>query len=75
MPSTFDESSPVVVVELSNAEAGELLGVSKVKGGNRMETIHLWKMCFIFYPAEGRCTAWVTVRGVLNWKYQSTVST
>lgn len=28
-PATFDDSSPVVVVDLNHREAGELLGVSK----------------------------------------------
>lgn len=60
-PSVFDETSPVVVVELDREEAGELLGVSKVKGGNRMVTTYLASMCVVFRPAEGRCSVWLTV--------------
>ncbi|OCL06529.1 hypothetical protein AOQ84DRAFT_321313 [Glonium stellatum] len=52
-PSTFDASTPVVVAELGHAQAGELLGVSKVKGGNRMATTYLASMCVVFYPAKG----------------------
>lgn len=60
-PSTFDETSPVVVVDMGHKHAGELLGVSKVKGGNRMETTFLAAMCVVFLPSEGRCTVWLTV--------------
>ena len=60
-PSTFDEDTSVVVVEMGNKSAGELLGVSKVKGGNRMATTYLAAMCVVFRPSEGRCTVWLTV--------------
>lgn len=60
-PDTFDDTTPVIVVDLNHSEAGELLGVSKVKGGNRMETTFLQSMCFVFRPSMNRCTAWLTV--------------
>ncbi|KAF2097017.1 hypothetical protein NA57DRAFT_77268 [Rhizodiscina lignyota] len=60
-PSDFDDTSSVVVVEMGHNQAGELLGVSKVKGGNRMETTYLAAMCVVFRPSEGRCTMWLTV--------------
>ena len=60
-PSTFDDDTPLIVAELNHREAGELLGVSKVKGGNRMVTTYLKAMCVVFFPGEGRCTVWVTV--------------
>jgi hypothetical protein len=61
MPETFDESTPAVIIEMGNRAAGELLGVTKVKGGNRMETIHLAAMCVVFRPKEGACAVWLTV--------------
>ena len=60
-PATFDGTSPVVVVELNHREAGELLYVSKVKGGNRMVTTYLAGMCAVFRPEYGKCTVWLTV--------------
>ena len=60
-PPTFDDNTPVIVAELKHSEAGELLGVSKVKGGNRMVTTYMKAMCFVFFPGEGRCTVWVTI--------------
>ena len=60
-PATFEESSPIVVTELNNSQAGEILGVSKVKGGNRYTTICLAAMCAVFRPQEGKCTIWCTV--------------
>lgn len=61
VPEIFDEDTPVVVAELSNRQAGELLGVSKVKGGNRMATTHLASMCVLFYPTKKQASLWVTV--------------
>ena len=46
-PQMFERDTPVVVIELDSKAAGELLGVSKVKGGNRYETIHLESMCIL----------------------------
>lgn len=60
-PSTFDDNMPVVVAELNHHEAGELLAVSKVKGGNRMVTSYLRAMRVVFFPDEGRCTVWVII--------------
>jgi hypothetical protein len=61
MPETFDESTPAVIIEMGNRAAGELLGVTKVKGGNRMETTHLAAMCVVFRPKEGAYAVWLTV--------------
>ncbi|CEJ62727.1 hypothetical protein PMG11_11218 [Penicillium brasilianum] len=60
-PTEFDDSSPVVVVELSHQQAAELLGVSKVKGGNRFTTTHLAAMCVVFYPSLGMAKIWLSV--------------
>lgn len=60
-PETFDETTPVVVVELSSNAAGAILGVSKVKGGNRMETTCLESMSVISYPTDMKCRLWLTV--------------
>ena len=60
-PDVFDESTPAVVIEMGHNAAAELLGVSKVKGGNRMETTYLAAMCVIFRPKEGKCAIWLTV--------------
>lgn len=57
----FDESTPVVVAELNNAQAGTVFGVSKIKNGNRMETVHLANMVVVFYPPTGKASCWVSV--------------
>jgi len=61
VPDIFDESTPAVVIEMGHNAAAELLGVSKVKGGNRMETTYLAAMCVIFRPKVGKCAIWLTV--------------
>src|SRR5438046_8172710 len=53
----FDERTPVVVAELNHNQAGEVFGVSKVKGGNRMVTTYLLSMCVVLYPAQKRARA------------------
>ncbi|KAK4894811.1 hypothetical protein LTR27_006932 [Elasticomyces elasticus] len=58
---SFDDETAVVVAEIGNAAAGELLGVSKVKGGNRMMTTYLRSMCVVFYPKDQKCQLWLTV--------------
>ena len=60
-PAVFDESTPVVVLELNNETAGSSLGVSKVKGGNRYSTTYLSGMSVVFYPPEGKCSIWVSI--------------
>jgi len=60
-PSTFDASTTVVVAELNHAQAGELLGVKKVKGGSRMATMYLASMCIVFFPATGNARVWLSV--------------
>ncbi|KAF2670265.1 hypothetical protein BT63DRAFT_424209 [Microthyrium microscopicum] len=60
-PEDFDEITPVVMIEMGNKSAGEILGVSKVKGGNRMATTHLAAMCVVFRPKQGKCDIWTTV--------------
>ncbi|KZV76253.1 hypothetical protein PENSPDRAFT_661283 [Peniophora sp. CONT] len=61
VPPIYDETTPVVVATLSNAVAGSLFGVTKIKNGNRYSTFHLSKMVVILYPAEQRAEAWVSV--------------
>jgi len=61
VPPDFDERTPVVVAELNHNQAGEVFGVSKVKGGNRMVTTYLLSMCVVLYPAQKRASAWLTV--------------
>jgi hypothetical protein len=61
VPDTFDENTPAVVIEMGHNAAAELLGVTKVKGGNRMETIVLAAMCVVFRPKQGKCAIWLTV--------------
>ncbi|KAJ5743324.1 hypothetical protein N7533_010426 [Penicillium manginii] len=60
-PTEFDDTSPVVVVDFSHHQAAELLGVSKVKGGNRLSTTHLAAMCVVFYPGRGLANIWLSV--------------
>jgi hypothetical protein len=57
----FSQDSPVVVAELNNSQAGEVFGVSKIKNGNRMTTIHLQSMMVVFYPSKGKASVWLTV--------------
>lgn len=59
-PTEFDDTSPVVVVDFNHHEAGELLGISKVKGGNRLTTTHLAAMCVVFYPGQGTAKIWLS---------------
>ncbi|KAF7344357.1 Reverse transcriptase, RNaseH [Mycena sanguinolenta] len=60
-PADFSQDSPVVVAELNNSQAGEVFGVSKVKNGNRMTTLHLQSMMVVFYPSKGKASVWLTV--------------
>ncbi|KAM4063390.1 hypothetical protein HRG_012671 [Hirsutella rhossiliensis] len=60
-PTEFDDTTPVVAVDLIHHQAGELLGVSKVKGGNRLATTHLAAMCVVFYPSRGTAKIWLSV--------------
>ncbi|KAF8205361.1 hypothetical protein K438DRAFT_1964437 [Mycena galopus ATCC 62051] len=60
-PAEFSQDSPVVVAELNNSQAGEVFGVSKIKNGNRMVTIHLQSMMVVFYPSKGKASVWLTV--------------
>jgi hypothetical protein len=61
VPDIFDKSTPAVVIEMGHKAAAELLGASKVKGGNRMETMYLAAMCVISRLKEGKCAIWLTV--------------
>lgn len=61
MGADFSQDSPVVVAELNNSQAGEVFGVSKIKNGNRMTTIHLQSMMVVFYPSKGKASVWLTV--------------
>ncbi|KAK5120484.1 hypothetical protein LTR85_006139 [Meristemomyces frigidus] len=38
-PSTYEDTTPVVVVELGSLAAGEVLGVSKIKGTGTLRRI------------------------------------
>lgn len=58
---TFDENTPIVVAEFNDSQAGELPGVSKVKGGNRMVTTRLASICGIFRARKQKRTRWSTV--------------
>ncbi|POR37636.1 Uncharacterized protein TPAR_02165 [Tolypocladium paradoxum] len=60
-PTEFNDTTPVVVVEFTHDQAGALLGVSKVKGGNRFATTHLAAMCVVFYPSRGMARIWLSV--------------
>ncbi|CAJ2507521.1 Uu.00g087070.m01.CDS01 [Anthostomella pinea] len=53
--------TPVIVAQLSNAVAGKIFGVSKVKGGNRFATIHVAAMVVILYLEAKKAQAGVTV--------------
>ncbi|KAH9916517.1 uncharacterized protein B0H18DRAFT_884747, partial [Fomitopsis serialis] len=54
-PSTFDETTPVVVAEFGGKAGGEIFGVSKSStGGNRYVTNHVRRIAAILYPAEER---------------------
>lgn len=60
-PAEFDDTSPVVVVDFSHDQAAELLGVSKVKRGNRLSMTHLAAMCVVFYPGRDLANIWLSV--------------
>ncbi|KZP18733.1 hypothetical protein FIBSPDRAFT_893318 [Athelia psychrophila] len=60
-PSTFDETTEIVVATLTNAQAGAVFGVSKIKNGNRYQSYDLAKMVVIFYPKTSQAEAWLTV--------------
>ncbi|KAK7463569.1 hypothetical protein VKT23_006915 [Stygiomarasmius scandens] len=60
-PQEFDDTTPVVVANLSNKAAGEVFGVSKIKNGNRMSTYDLRAMVVILYPVQQKAQAWVSV--------------
>jgi len=60
-PQEYDQSTAVVVAELSNAQAGTVFGVSKIKNGNRYSQYHLSSMIVVFYPATGKASCWLTV--------------
>ncbi|PMD64273.1 uncharacterized protein K444DRAFT_609225 [Hyaloscypha bicolor E] len=59
-PEVYDEKTPVVVAELRNKEAGEVFGVSKIKNGNRYETVHLFRMSVILYPLKQTASVWIS---------------
>ncbi|OCK78672.1 hypothetical protein K432DRAFT_406267 [Lepidopterella palustris CBS 459.81] len=59
-PETFGLDTPVIVTKLNHIQAGEHLGVGKVKGGNRMTTF-LVTMCIIVYPPTGKARVWLAV--------------
>lgn len=61
IPAEFDDTSPVVVVGFNNDQAGEVLVVSKVRGGNRFTTVDLQAMCVVFYPNRGKAKIWLTI--------------
>ncbi|KAJ7822270.1 hypothetical protein B0H14DRAFT_2192265, partial [Mycena olivaceomarginata] len=60
-PVDFSQDSSVVVAELNNSQAGEVFGVSKIKNGNRMETVYLQSMMVVFYPPQDKVSVWLTV--------------
>ncbi|KAI1123027.1 hypothetical protein F5Y10DRAFT_270470 [Nemania abortiva] len=58
--SDYDDSTPVVVAQLSSAAASEVFGVTKTRNGNRYKTVYLAGMVVIFYPDRKRAHVWVT---------------
>ena len=56
LPIAYDHDRPGVVAELDHKQTGEMLGVSKVKGGNRVKTVYLAAMCAVFRPPAQKCT-------------------
>ena len=60
-PPIFDASATVVVAKLNHTQAGELLGVRKVKGGSRMAAMYPASMCIVFYHATGNARVWLSV--------------
>ncbi|EJD44684.1 hypothetical protein AURDEDRAFT_166170 [Auricularia subglabra TFB-10046 SS5] len=50
-PSTYDDTTPVVTALFGYAAAGQLFGVSKVKGGNRYTENHIAAVMAVLYPA------------------------
>ncbi|KAI0460566.1 hypothetical protein F5B21DRAFT_13574 [Xylaria acuta] len=59
-PTNYDESTAVIVAQLSSDAAGEVFGVTKIKNGNRYKTVYLAGMVVILYPGRKRAQAWVT---------------
>ncbi len=57
----YDETTPVDVAELTNAQAGAVFGVSKIKNGNRYTQYHLASMMVVFHPSKRRASCWLTV--------------
>jgi hypothetical protein len=48
-PSEFDDSTPVLVIEMGNGQAGEVLGVSAVKDGesNGYDAFGVYDCCVL----------------------------
>lgn len=65
-PSDFNESSPVIVTEYDNVQAGELLGKDKVHGRHKFSPLILAKLCIVFRPPEGKATAFISPEGKSN---------
>lgn len=61
LPSGLDEDSAVVKLKSKNRSAGEILRVSKVKGGNRVEAVHSAAMRVVPQHREEKATVWLTV--------------
>ncbi|KZV89496.1 hypothetical protein EXIGLDRAFT_618133 [Exidia glandulosa HHB12029] len=51
-PADYDASTPVVTAHFGNRAAGELFGVSKVKGGNRYTENHVSAVMAVLYPPQ-----------------------
>lgn len=46
-PTNYDDSTPVVVAMLSSSQAGDVFGVSKVKGGSLLTPACLSSICVV----------------------------
>ena len=67
VPKEFDGTTPVVVIDMGNRAAGEILGVSKIKNGNRMATTDLDRLCVVYRPTEGKATVWISPKNGGDW--------
>ena len=53
--------------DMGNRAAGEILGVSKIKNGNRMATTDLDRLCIVYRPTEGKATVGISPKNGGDW--------
>ncbi|PHH91196.1 hypothetical protein CDD83_1382 [Cordyceps sp. RAO-2017] len=61
-PRVFNDSTPIVVAELSGRQAGEVLGERRVRRSRMRWKTQLMDMCVVFRPNIGRAKIWLSGR-------------